>query len=177
MVEIWSEILREVKNSVFWVSENNRLFRENLVKEFNHQGIDSNRVIFAKRVESISDHLARLKLADLFLDTSPYNAHSTAIDAIKACVPILTLIGNSFPSLVTKSILTNFNDNSDGFGLAAKNREEYIRRAILLSKDSAQLNKFRERILASNIFSRPKCEIYCKNIETIFRNLLVNQSK
>ncbi len=176
MVEIWSEILNAVKNSVFWVSENNILFQENLIKEFDCHGIDSSRIIFAKRVETSSDHLTRLQLADVFLDTFPYNAHSTAIDAINAGIPLLTLSGNSFHSLVAKSILINYEINQNNLNLVVKNKDEYIRTAVLLSKDPAILKDLKEKISANNIFSKSRCELFCRNFESIYKDLLFKNS-
>lgn len=177
MVKIWSEILHEVKDSVFWVPENNHLFRENLIKEFNHQGIDSNRIIFAKRVETTSDHLARFQLADLFLDASPYNAHSTAIDSIKAGIPILTLPGNSFPSLVAKSILQHITINGEMINLIAKDQSDYIRTAIMLAQDTSLCRRIRDSISNNPSFTKAKGKEFCKNIELIYQQIFIDNSK
>ena len=73
--------------AVLWLEQNDH-FKSNLINEFESRGIDSMRIIFAKRVELMSDHLSRYALADLFLDTHPYNAHTTAVDSLKAGVPV-----------------------------------------------------------------------------------------
>src|SRR5206468_1006831 len=85
---------------------NNAYARRNLCREAERRGIAPERIVFALPVPDAGAHLARLSLADLFLDTAPYNAHTTAIDALWAGVPVLTLMGNSFASRVAASVLT-----------------------------------------------------------------------
>ena len=101
----WMRILRAVEGSVLWLQQNNPGARANLAREAAAHGIAPQRLIFAAPVPDIEDHLARLSLADLFLDTMPYNSHSTAIDALTAGVPIVTMLGNSFASRVAASAL------------------------------------------------------------------------
>jgi len=105
VLDCWSRILLAANNSVLWISENNEYFKTNITAEFKKRGINSNRIVFAKRVELMADHLARYVLADLFLDTHPYNAHTTAVDSLKMGVPVLTLMGQSFASRVAASLL------------------------------------------------------------------------
>jgi predicted O-linked N-acetylglucosamine transferase (SPINDLY family) len=81
------------------------LAKSNLIREAVRRGIDEKRLVFAEQVPSPSGHLARLRLADLFLDTLPYNAHSTANDALWAGLPVLTCLGNSFAGRVASSLL------------------------------------------------------------------------
>ena len=87
--DCWMRILSRSEGSVLWLLEDNPAASENLTKEAANRGIDSSRLVFAKRME-LSDHLARHRLADLFLDTLPYNAHTTASDALWAGLPVLT---------------------------------------------------------------------------------------
>lgn len=102
--DIWMRLLKAVPESVLWLLECNRWAKENLRKEAEARGIEPTRLIFAPRVP-IADHLARHALADLVLDTLPYNAHTTAIDALWMGVPVVTCPGKTFTSRVTGSLL------------------------------------------------------------------------
>ena len=130
----WSRILLEVKDSILWLAHQSDFLKAKFLKKFKINGIDSERIIFAKRV-SISQHLARHKLADLFLDTSNYNAHTTAIDAVNGCLPILTLLGNSFPSRVAGSVLTSLHLET----LITLSEEEYIKKVYYWEKVKRKL--------------------------------------
>ena len=100
----WMRILKAVEGSVLWLLEDNPTAGINLRKEAQARGLDPNRVIFAKRMK-LPEHLARHKAAVLFIDTLPYNAHTTASDALWAGLPVLTCIGESFASRVAASLL------------------------------------------------------------------------
>ena len=102
--DIWMKILKQVKGSVLWLLEDNPTATNNLKLEANKRNIDSARIIFAKRTK-MSDHLARHKVADLFIDTLPYNAHTTASDGLWVGLPFLTLVGDTFASRVGASML------------------------------------------------------------------------
>ena len=84
-------ILNTVNDSVLWLFQDNPAVAKNLQKEAEKRGIDSKRLVFAERL-SMPDHLARQRYADLFIDTLPYNAHTTTSDALWAGLPVLTLI-------------------------------------------------------------------------------------
>ena len=96
----WGRILEKVNGSVLLIYANNDTAQINLTKEITARGIDSNRLIFGKRL-SKPEYLARYRVADLFLDTQPYNAGTTASDALRMGLPVLTCIGNSFASTST----------------------------------------------------------------------------
>ena len=102
---IWMRLLAAVKDSVLWLAEGEASAVRNLKREAEARGIDSARLVFAPRIESMADHLARLSLADLFLDTLPCNAHTTAVDALWAGLPVLTCVGSTFPGRVAASLL------------------------------------------------------------------------
>lgn len=101
----WMRILDQVDGAVLWLSEENEAGPKNLKREAGDRGIDPDRIVFAQRMPKISDHLSRIRLADLFLDTLPYNAHATANDALWAGLPLVTLMGDSFASRVAASLL------------------------------------------------------------------------
>ena len=102
--DCWMRILRQVEGSVLWLLEDNPKAADNLAKEAVARGVDADRLIFAKRMP-LSEHLARHRLADLFLDTLPFNAHTTASDALWAGLPVLTCLGETFASRVAASLL------------------------------------------------------------------------
>ncbi|MBU3632006.1 tetratricopeptide repeat protein, partial [Polynucleobacter sp. AP-Feld-500C-C5] len=165
VLNAWSKILLAVKNSILWISENNEAFKANVVVEFERRGIDSSRIIFAQRVELMADHLARYALADLFLDTHPYNAHSTAIDALKMGIPVLTLMGQSFASRVAASLL-----NAIGLPeLIANTQEEYEALAIELAQNPQKLADIKQT-LVNNRLTKPlfNTPLFTKNLEALY---------
>lgn len=168
VLDSWSRILLGSENSVLWVSENNTHFRINLVAEFESRGIASCRIIFAQRLELMADHLARYCLADLFLDTHPYNAHTTALDSLKADIPILTLMGQSFASRVAASLL-----NTIGLPeLITKTQEEYDALAIELANHPQKLAAIKQK-LSRNRLTTPLFDtlLFTKNIEMAYANI------
>ena len=168
VIQAWARILSAVPDSVLWVSENNEEFQKNLISELENLGIQSSRIIFAPRVESMGDHLARYRLADLFLDTYPYNAHTTALDALKAGVPVLTLTGNSFASRVASSLLKAINLPE----LAAVNQTNYEKLAIELATDQKKLKDVKSR-LEKNYGLAPlfNTRLFTKNIELAYQEI------
>ena len=169
VLDSWSRILLTAKNSVIWISENNEYFRSNIVAEFESRGIDHDRIIFAQRVEMMADHLSRYALADLFLDTHPYNAHTTALDSLKAGVPVLTLMGQSFASRVAASLL-----NAIGLPeLITNTQEEYEALAIDLAMNPQKLTDIKLKLaknrLTSPLFDTP---LFTKNLEAAYIKMI-----
>jgi protein O-GlcNAc transferase len=165
ILNAWSRILLEVEKSVFWISENNQRFKVNLITEFERRGVDASRIIFSQRVELMADHLARYALADIFLDTHPYNAHTTAVDALKVGVPVLTLMGQSFASRVAGSLLNAI----DLTELIANTQEEYEALAIELAKHPQKLADIKLKLinnrLTTPLFNTP---LFTKNLESAY---------
>jgi predicted O-linked N-acetylglucosamine transferase (SPINDLY family) len=126
----WMEILKKTKNSILWLLQSDNLGQKNLIKEAKNKGINENRIIFAKRV-SVEEHLKRISFMDLFLDTYPYNAHTTASEALRMKVPVLTLEGSSFASRVASSLLYNVGLEE----LVVKDFNHYIKTAISLANN------------------------------------------
>lgn len=165
VIHSWSNILSAVPNSVLWVSKNNDTFKKNLTSEFKRLNIDSHRIIFAERVEDIKDHLARYKLADVFLDTFPYNAHTTAMDSLKAGVPVVTLISQSFAGRVAASLL-----NAIGLpSLITETQSQYESLAIELAQNADRLASIKTQ-LAFNYSSKPlfNTPLFTRHIEKAF---------
>jgi predicted O-linked N-acetylglucosamine transferase (SPINDLY family) len=165
VLDSWSRILLRAENSVLWIPENNQHFKSNIVIEFEKRSIHSKRIIFAQRIELMADHLARSGLADLFLDTYPYNAHTTTMDSLKAGVPVLTLMGQSFTSRVAASLL-----NAIGLPeLITTTQSEYEDKAIELAMNPQKLASLKKK-LASNrltapLFNTPR---FTKNLEAAY---------
>ncbi|MGY8633734.1 hypothetical protein RAD15_14755 [Bradyrhizobium sp. 14AA] len=142
--------------------------KSNLRKEARSRGIDPDRLVFAKRLASSSDHLARHRLADLFLDTLPYNAHTTASDALWAGLPVVTQIGDSFAGRVAASLV-----NAVGLPeLIAQTRDEYEELVIELALNRQKLQAIRERLqesrLTAPLFDAAR---YTKHLEAAFETM------
>ncbi|HOB67874.1 tetratricopeptide repeat protein [Ottowia sp.] len=102
---VWMDLLHAVPGSVLWLLEDSPTAAKNLRAQAQQRGVNADRLVFAPRIP-LPDHLARHRLADLFLDTAPYNAHTTASDALWAGLPVLTCAGQSFAARVAASLLT-----------------------------------------------------------------------
>ncbi|MDD5029640.1 MAG: tetratricopeptide repeat protein [Rhodoferax sp.] len=147
--DVWMRLLAQVPGSVLWLMSRGELAQRNLRKEAQARGVDPARLIFAGRVPLVEDHLARYRQADLFLDTHPYNAHTTAADALMAGLPVVTYVGNSFPSRVAGSLL----DAISMPELVAESLEEYERKALLVAKDPVFKKTCREKLVKNKVHS------------------------
>jgi predicted O-linked N-acetylglucosamine transferase (SPINDLY family) len=150
--EIWMRLLGAVEGSVLWLPAVNEAARRNLMNEAQARGIAPAQIVFAPRLPAAEDHLARLAAADLFLDTLPYNAHTTASDALWAGLPVLTCKGESFASRVAASLLL-------GCGLPeliAESLTAYEDKALHLARDSAALHAVKARLRAN----RKTCSLF-----------------
>ena len=105
--KLWMDLLIEVPGSVLWLMKLNETAQANLTNEALKHGVDPSRLVYATRVPRVEDHLARYRLADLFLDTFPYNGHTSTSDALMAGLPVLSLCGKSFSSRVAASLLND----------------------------------------------------------------------
>ena len=163
--EIWMRILRAVDGSVLWMPELVRSAMHNLRREAEARGVSGNRICFAPFVPSPEEHLARLKLADLFLDTLPYNAHATTCDALWAGVPVLTRIGNSFAGRVGGSLLSAVGLPE----LITHSLGEYEALAVKLAHDPAVLKVLREK-LTRNRLKQPLFDTarFTRNLESAY---------
>jgi len=165
--ESWMRILGQVEHSVLWLLEDNPVTPVNLRKEAASRGIDPNRLVFAQRVLP-PQHLARQRAADLFLDTAPYNAHTTGSDALRAGLPVLTLIGESFAGRVASSLLSALNLPE----LITSTPEEYEALAVRLATDPALLSQIRQKLernwRTAPLFDTP---LFAKHLETAYMNI------
>ena len=139
--KIWMELLKAVPGSVLWLFEGNCFVPANLRSEAKIQGVAADRLVFAPR-QPLPDHLARHRLADLFLDTLPCNAHTTASDALWAGCPVLTLTGETFASRVAGSLLRTIGLPE----LITTSLEEYQALALRLARNADLLADLRGRL-------------------------------
>jgi protein O-GlcNAc transferase len=135
-------LLRAIPDSVLWLSKPNSIAEANLGKEAERRGVSQERLIFAPRIAEMSDHLARLCQADLFLDTLPYNAHTTACDALWAGVPVLTCAGETLAGRVAASLLRAVGLPE----LVATSLEDYEALALKLAHDPSFLQAIRAKL-------------------------------
>lgn len=164
----WMRILIKVPNSVLWLSSMNETAMKNLKMQASNEGVNDNRIIFAPRMPNVNDHLNRIRLADLFLDTFPYNAHTTANDALRVGLPLLTLIGETFASRVAASLL-----NSVGLSdLITTNQEGYEALAIELAINPDRLRNLKSKLL-SNLpgSSLSNTKLFTQNIEKAYQEM------
>jgi protein O-GlcNAc transferase len=140
----WMGILGQVPGSVLWLLDGGEHVRANLVREAERRGIAADRLIFAPRAPRAL-HLARHRCADLFLDTRPCNAHTTASDALRSGLPLLTCPGETFASRVGASLLRA----ADLPELITRDLEHYQQMAVNLATDREQLRRLRQRLTSS----------------------------
>jgi predicted O-linked N-acetylglucosamine transferase (SPINDLY family) len=166
MFDVWTRILRATPGSVLWLRDGDPAVRANLTREAAARGIGPERLVFAPRLSSMDEHLARYRRADLFLDTLPYGAHATARDALWAGLPVLTCLGSTLASRVAGSLLT-------GLGvpeLVTSNLEDYAARALEYAGSPAPLAKIRatltDRKPAAPAFDT---DLYRRHLETAYR--------
>ena len=173
----WMKILSVIQNSVLWILEENETTQNNLINEAKKFNINSNRIIFAKNIP-IEKHLARIKNADLFLDTYPYGGHTTAKDFLYRGVPILTMKGKTFPSRVAFSLLNvleldndlvanNFIEYEEIAKKIANNKELYKNIKIKLAENKLKKKLFNTKLFTTNIETSYKIiyDKYLKKIE------------
>jgi predicted O-linked N-acetylglucosamine transferase (SPINDLY family) len=165
--DVWMGILNAVPASVLWLLEDNSHSSSNLRKEAALRGVDPSRLVFAKRLP-LPEHLARHKVADLFLDTLPYNAHTTASDALWAGLPVLTCTGRSFASRVGASLL-----NAVGLPeMVTSSLDVYQREAIEFGLNPERLAMVKTK-LADNRLNAPLFDgqLFTKHIEEAYRQM------
>ena len=162
--DIWMRLLAQVEGSVLWLFRERDAAETNLRREAAARGIDPARLIFARRVP-LEDHLARHRLADLFLDTLPYNAHTTAADALSMGLPVVTCLGKSFAGRVAASLLRAVGMPD----LVTSSLGEYEELILRIARDPALLQELRDR-LQRNKASYPlfDSDLYRRNIKSAY---------
>ena len=165
LFEIWMRLLSQLDNSVLWLSNTNEAAIRNLKCEAQNRGVDPKRIVFAQRVSLNEDHLARHQLADVFLDTLPYSAHTTACDALWAGLPVLTCLGETFAGRVAASLLNAIRLPE----LITTTPEAYEQLAIDLATHPKKLANIKRK-LAENRLATPlfDTKLFTKHIEAAF---------
>lgn len=165
--DVWMRILKQVEGSVLWLLDENPTAVNNLRKEAAARGIDGGRLVFANKLP-LAEYLARYRMADLFLDTLPYNAGTTASDALWAGLPVLTQIGEAFAGRMAASLLNAIKLPE----LITTSQEDYERLAIKLATHPEKLEIIKEK-LANNRLTTPLFDIeyFTRNIESAYTKM------
>ena len=161
----WMRILSAVKESVLFLLDANETATKNIKKEAEARGIRADRLVFAKHLP-LPEYLARYRTADLFLDTLPYNAGTTASDALRVGLPVLTLMGESFASRVAASLL-----NAVGLPeLITTNQEDYESLAIELATNPDKIQKIKNTLI-NNLPSSPlyNTKLFTQHLESAYQ--------
>jgi predicted O-linked N-acetylglucosamine transferase (SPINDLY family) len=164
----WMRILKRVDGSVLWLFEDNKKSASNLRMEAKKRDIDPSRIYFAQRAP-LSEHLARHKAADLFLDTWPCNAHTTTSDALWAGLPVLTYAGEGFASRVAASLIS-------AIGLPemiANSIQDFENLAVYLGSHPQELFEVREKLQSNRTSSALfDSKVFAKNLEALYVGLI-----
>jgi len=173
MLDVWCRILQQVPGSVLWLVVDVDSVQTNLVREASARGIESDRLVFAARMD-YAQHLARLQLADLFLDTLPFNGGTTASDALWAGLPVLTCSGQAYASRMAGSLLQSVGLPE----LITSNLLAYEQLAVRLASSSGELSLLRAR-LAANRLTAPLFDTtrFCRHLESAYEMMLVRQQQ
>jgi protein O-GlcNAc transferase len=168
MFALWMRLLAKVEGSVLWLSRGNPAAIRNLKREAEARGISGERIIFAPFVSAPDEHLARLRHADLILDTLPYNAHATTCDALWAGIPVVTLTGASFAGRVGTSLLSALGLPE----LFTDTPAAYESLALQLAQDPPLLARIKEKLARHRqthaLFDTPR---YTRNLEAAFSTM------
>jgi protein O-GlcNAc transferase len=164
--QIWMRLLQAVEGGVLWLAEGNPTAMKNLRREADSRGVSPERLIFAPKVPALADHLARYRLADMFLGTWPYNGHATASDALWAGLPVLTQVGETFAGRVAASLLSAIGLP----GLIAQTPEQYESLAIELARNPDRLAAIKDK-LEKNRLTTPlfDTKLFTRRIEAAYQ--------
>jgi len=163
----WMRILKKVKNSILWLMDGDEYSRENLKKEAIKRNVEAERIVFSTRLDYY-EHNIRYKFCDLFLDTFPYNAHSTASSCLFSSVPLLTIKGEAFQSRVASSLLKDLEMNE----LICSNIEEYENKAITIANSHQESQRIKNKLHDSLINSKTfNTKNYTENLEKAYNKI------
>jgi predicted O-linked N-acetylglucosamine transferase (SPINDLY family) len=167
LFDSWMRLLAQVESSVLWLMEDTPAAADNLRREAQARAVRPERLVFARPM-ALGEHLARHRAADLFLDTLPCNAHTTASDALWAGLPVLTRMGESFAARVAASLLTAIGLPE----LVTTTLADYEAKAIELATQPARLEEIRRR-LERNRLTSPLFDIrlYTRHLEEAYRKI------
>jgi len=166
--DVWMRLLSRIDDSVLWLPAGNATVSANLRSEARRRGVDPERLVFAPRVPANEDHLARQRLADLFLDTTPYNAHTSASDALWAGLPVVTCLGQAFAGRVAASMLHAIGMSE----LVTTSLDAYEALAFQLATGPARLGAVKTKLAAHRethaLFDAAR---FCRGIEAAFATM------
>lgn len=166
LFDAWLELLERVPDAVLWLQGQIPIVKQRLLEVASRRGIDVSRLVFAGYVPDREAHLARLGAADLYLDAFPYNAHSTAAEALWMGVPVVTWSGRGFASRVAGTLL-NALGRTD---LIASSRDEYVARVAELATDRPRLAALRQTLLGAQGVPFD-VSLYTRRLEAAFRGM------
>ena len=162
MFDVWMRVLNSVPDSVLWLRDSSETARHNLRSQAERRGVDPDRLVFAARTPTRAELYARFSLADVFLDTTPYNAHTTAAEALGLAVPVVTLKGATFAGRVAASLLSACGVPE----LVVDTLSEYERVAIELARDKDRLADLKQRLRQARSQAAPFDPVrYCRHLE------------
>jgi len=167
---IWMEILKKQNDAILWLLKDNEMAKENLIKQVIKHGINPNRVIFAEKIPR-AEHLARHRVADIYLDTTLANARTSASDALWAGLPILTCPGDCFSNRVAASLLTAIGLSD----MIANNHEDYLEKALYFAEHREELCRIKEKLIA-NRDTHPlfDTKLFTQHLELAYRKIFEN---
>ena len=164
---VWMDILKATTNSALWLLGKNRRVINNLREAADDKGVDPERLVFAQALPK-AEHLERHRLADLFLDTFIYNAHTTASDSLWAGLPVLTCCGESFPARVCASLLYAIGLPE----LVTHDSEAFKEQAIFLANNSERLIELRTKLNSSRLlYPLFDTERFTRNLENLYETM------
>jgi predicted O-linked N-acetylglucosamine transferase (SPINDLY family) len=167
MFRLWMSLLREVPESVLWLRRMDSRPAQNLQRAAGELGVEPSRLVFAPYVQRMEEYLGLLQLADLFLDTLPYNAHTTAADALWAGVPVLTCRGQTFAGRVGASLLRTAGLPE----LVCSSLEDYRTTALRLAAHPAELQGARRRLSLIRESGAFDARRYARNLESLYGSM------
>ncbi|MBU3634036.1 tetratricopeptide repeat protein [Polynucleobacter sp. es-GGE-1] len=171
--DLWMRLLKQVSDSVLWLSKTSEKAMKNLQNEAIARGVDARRLVFATRVPARKDHLSRLRLADLFLDTPNYNAHATAADALWAGVPVLTQLGQTFAGRIAASQVSSLGMPE----LIVNTPEEYYAKALELATQPQLIKDLRMKHEANRLTAPLfNTKEYVRDLEKLYTDFLEQKS-
>ena len=166
--DVWIDILKNVENSILWLNSAEEDTKKNILEYSRQKGLSQKKIFFTERTLGYPEYLSKHQLADIFLDTSPFSAHSTGCASLLAGVPIITISGKSYANNVCSSLL-----RSIGMGeLIAENLTEYKDKAIYLGKNLDKLLNIKKKIKNNNMEkSLFDSKTYTKDLEKAFSQI------
>jgi len=166
--DVWMKLLKATDNSVLWLSDAASTTKAHLNRRAEMSGVSAQRLIFAPKTADVADHLARQRQADLFLDTLPYNAHTTTSDALWAGLPVVTCLGSTFVGRVAASLLRAIGLPE----LVTESLADYEALALRIARDPRLCASLKDKLARNrNVFPLFDTERFTRNIELAYATM------